>query len=257
MKKILFLFGALSLLLSSCSSNDDSSNEESQLLLPKKIVETTVEDGESGSLTYTITYDGNKLKEISVSDASKSVYTYTGDLITKVEEFTSGVLIATDVYSYEGGKLISRITTQAFNTTSKDKLTFVYNANGTVNANESEIINGQEIKYDSTTLYTFLNGNLISSEEINGEKEKISSTFDDKKSPFSNITGVKLLLDMDYFDFYSVNNTVKNTTVNYNSSGEVTQTATVTTTNTYNTSNYLTEVFSGNATDSFKLQITY
>jgi len=260
MKKILCLFSALSMvLISSCSSDDNNSSEsENAVLLPKKITETVVEDGKSGSLTYTFSYDGNKLKEIALSDASRSVYTYTGDLITKVELFKSGILQSTDVYAYEAGKLVSKITTRESNKSSQRKLTFVYNANGTVNANESEIIDRQEIKYDSTTLYTFANGNIASSEYINGEREKITSTFDDKKSPYINITGAKLLLDLDdNFDFYSANNIVKNVTVSYDSKGEVTQTVTVTNTNKYNAGNYVTELFSGDAKNSEKLEIAY
>ncbi|MFC0778888.1 hypothetical protein [Flavobacterium sp. HJSW_4] len=255
MKKILCFFGALALVLTSCSS-DDSSESTDAVLLPKKITETEVINGQSGSTTYTITYDGNKLKEIAVSDASRSVYTYTGDLITKVEVYYSGILNSTDVYAYESGKLVSRITTREANKTIQDKLTFVYNANGTVNVNESDIINRQEIKYDTTTLYTFSNGNIVSSEYINGEREKITSTFDDKKSPYTNITGVKALLDLDYFDFYSANNTTKNVTVDYDSDGKVTQTATVENGIKY-ISNYFSEAFSGDTKNSSKLEVAY
>lgn len=263
MKKILCLFSALSMvLLSSCSNDDDNSDGgSSSTALPTKITQTTVEDGDSGSIDYTFTYDGNKLKQISLSDASKYVYTYTDNLITKVELYKSSVLMSTDVYEYLNGKLASKITTSAFGS-SKEKLTFVYNANGTVNVNESEIIDGQEIKYDTTTLYTFANGNIISTEFIDGEKEKTTSTFDDKKSPFVNVTGLKFLLDLAFdsdsdssFDFYSVNNALTSKTV-YTSGDEV-ETVNYTYTNKYNSSNFLTEVFSGDATDSFKIQITY
>ncbi|SNR51597.1 hypothetical protein [Flavobacterium sp. ov086] len=261
MKKILCLFSALALMLTSCSSDDSSSEAASGTLLPKKIVETSVENGKSGSVTYTVTYDGNKLKDIALSDASRSVFTYTGDLITKVELFYSSELQSTDVYAYENGKLISKITTKAFGSTPPQKLTFVYNANGTVNANQSEIIDGKEVKYDTTTRYTFANGNMISSEIIDGVlREKITSTFDDKKSPFVNVTGVKLLLDLDNnleFDFYSANNNVKSVTQTYDNEGVLEQTATVATTNKYNNSNFLTEAFVGDATDSYKIEVTY
>lgn len=259
MKKILCLFSALSMvLISSCSSDDSSSDNASGTLLPTKITETTVENGKSGSLTYTFTYDGNKLKEVGATDASRSVYTYTGDVITKVESYKSGILQVTDVYTYEGGKLATRITVREANKTTQDKLTFVYNANGTVTAKFSSIENKLETKYDSTTTYTFSNGNLVTTEYLDGVKEKITSTFDDKKSPFTNITGAKLLLDLDNnFDFSSVNNTVTNVTTNYDGDGKLTQTATVTTTNKYNGSNFLTEVFSGDAKDSEKLEIAY
>lgn len=261
MKKFLCLFSALStVLLSSCSSDDNNSDGgSSSTALPTKITITTVEDGDSGTLDYTFTYDGNKLKQIALSDASKYVYTYTDNLITKVELYKSSVLTSTDVYEYLSGKLVSKITTGAF-TSTKDKLTFVYNANGTVNVNESEIIDGQEVKYDTTTLYTFANENIISTEFIDGNKEKITNTFDDKKSPFVNVTGLKLLLDLgldsDFsFDFYSVNNALTSKTV-YTNEGEV-ETVNATYTNKYNSSNFVTEVFSGDATDSFKIQITY
>lgn len=267
MRKLLYLFSASLLVLASCSKDDDTADVASETLLPKKIIITDVEDGLSGSYTYTLSYDGNKLKDISVSDASRTVYTYTGDVITKVELFRSSVLISTDVYAYENGKLISKITTPAFNATSQEKLTFVYNANGTVNANQSEIINKVEIKYDTTTLYTFSNGNIATSEFIDGEKEKSTCIYDDKKSPFYNITGLKLLLDLDklslgvenevYFDYYSANNLLKNTTVNYDSSGKIIQTVIVATTNKYNTAGFLSEAFSGDSKNSFKIEITY
>ncbi|WP_428232097.1 hypothetical protein [Flavobacterium sp.] len=258
MKKILCLFSALSMVLISSCSSDDSTDVASEALLPKKIVETTVENGKSGSLDYTLTYDGNKLKDIATTDASRTVYTYTGDVITKVELYRSSVLYSTDVYAYEGGKLVSKITTREASKTTQSKLTFVYNANGTITAKSSAIVNKVEIPFDGTTTYTFSNGNLVSTEYSDAGSEKITSTFDDKKSPFTNITGIKLLLDLDdNFDFSSVNNSITNTTVTYDSNGKVIQTATVTTTNKYNSSNFLTEASAGDAKDSFKLAITY
>ena len=258
MKEFLCLFSALSIVLMSSCSSDDSSTEESETLLPKKILETTVEDGKSGSLTYTITYDGNKLKDIALSDASRSVYTYTGDLITKIESYKSSVLQSTEVYAYEGGKLVSRIVTREANKTIKEKLTFVYNTNGTITSKSSDIINNVEIPYDTTTTYVFSNGNLVSTEYVNGLKEKITSTFDDKKSPFSNITGVKLLLDLDdNFDFSSGNNILTNTIVTYDSDGLVDETVAETFTNKYNSNNFLTESIKGDAMNSEKLEIAY
>lgn len=265
MKKFLCLLGALALSLNSCSSDDSSSDGESSTnALPTKITLTTVENGKSGSLDYTFSYDGNKLKQISLSDASKYVYTYTGDVITKVEYFRSSVLISTDVYAYENNKLVSKITTQAFSSTYQDKLTFVYNSNGTVNVNQSQIIDRQEVKYDTTTLYTFANGNIVSAEYHDGLKEKTTNTFDNKKSPFVNITGLKLLLDLaqvdsdDYqFDFHSANNALTSVTVNYDADGKAVQTLSVEYKTKYNSNNFVSEVFSGDANDSFKIQITY
>lgn len=265
MKKFLCLLGALALSLNSCSSDDNSSDGGSSTnALPSKITLTTVENGKSGSLDYTFSYDGNKLKQISLSDASKYVYTYTGDLITKVEYFRSSILVSTDVYAYENNKLVSKTSSQAFGSTIQNKLTFVYNANGTVNANLSQIEDRVETKYDTTTLYTFANGNIVSTEYYDGLKEKITNTFDDKKSPFVNITGLKLLLDLaqvdsdEYqFDFHSANNALTSVTVNYDEEGKAVQTVSADYKNKYNSNNFVSEVFAGDANDSFKIQVTY
>lgn len=140
----------------------------------------------------------------------------------------------------------------------------MYNANGTVNANLSQIGDRVETKYDTTTLYTFANGNIVSAEYYDGLKEKTTNTFDDKKSPFVNITGLKLLLDLaqvdsdEYqFDFHSANNALTSVTVNYDEDGKAVQTATTDYKNKYNSNNFVSEVFVGDANDSFKIQVTY
>ncbi|WP_269234925.1 hypothetical protein [Flavobacterium flavigenum] len=264
MKKILCLFSAFSVVLLSSCSNDDNNSDggSSSTALPTKITLTTVEDGDKGTLDYTFTYDGNKLKQISLSDASRYAYTYTDNLITKVELYKSGILFSTDVYAYDNsGKLTSRITTRAFSSYSKDKLTFLYNANGTVTVSASQIVDGEEGEYYESTIYTFANGNISSTEVIgdDGYTEKITSTYDNKKTPFVNVTGLKQLLDLALdtdlsFDFYSVNNTLTSKTVY---TGEEVETVNTTFTNKYNSDNFLTETFSGDNTDSFKVQITY
>lgn len=244
-------------LITSCSSDDSPTDAPSQNLLPQKIVQTIIENGYLGNRTYTFTYDGNKLKDITFPNDSKAVYTYTGDLITKVESYHFDELESTDYYTYEAGKLVSKINTSAFKPLQL-KTTFVYNVNGTVSANLSQIQNGQETKLDTNTLYTFENGNLVSSDYVNLERDKITTVFDDKKSPFTNVAGVQVLVELNNdLDFYSANNVVKNTKVHYNSSGVVTKSATVTNTNKYNSYNFLTEVLSGDAKNSLKLEITY
>jgi hypothetical protein len=85
MKKILLLLSFSVVLLSSCSS-DDSSPSESQPLLLKTMTEGDVLFGQT--VTH-FTYNGNKLVEIfkDGDDDYADVYTYTGDLITKIEKF--------------------------------------------------------------------------------------------------------------------------------------------------------------------------
>ncbi|MFN3753985.1 hypothetical protein [Flavobacterium sp.] len=108
MKKI-FCFISFSLLfLTSCSSDSDSETSSSDLLL-KQIVEGDVVFGGSVS---NFTYDGNKLVEIKRnidSEVYSDIYTYTGDVITKIEKFQvynagtpyeQTMLLSTDEFQY-------------------------------------------------------------------------------------------------------------------------------------------------------------
>ena len=81
MKKLLYLFTFLMIILSSCSSdNDDSSSP----VLLKKYVET-LEDG--STFTMNFNYNGNKLLGSTGDFNSSTTVTYTGNLITEIRSF--------------------------------------------------------------------------------------------------------------------------------------------------------------------------
>ena len=107
MKKILYLFSASLIVLTSCSNDDDSNNASTANLLK----EATYIEGSYTSSSM-ITYDGNKIVQI-VAGSDKTVYTYTGNLITKEEEFAGGNNIDSKVeYSYENNKLKTSVSTE-------------------------------------------------------------------------------------------------------------------------------------------------
>lgn len=127
MKKLLYLFSALALTLTSCSSEDDSNNNSSDVTLIKKIILTSddEEDDSYWNNTIIFTYNGTKLVESREDDNYKTVYTYTGDLITKIEYFDGTVLDEYDLFSYNSsGKLIEY---RSIGNDFEEKFTYTYN----------------------------------------------------------------------------------------------------------------------------------
>ena len=189
MKKLLYLFSAIALTLASCSSEDDSNNSSGTLLT--KIIET-YDDGTVETTDFE--YNGNKIVSVS-SDLDlrdETIYTYTGDLITKEEYFfDDGIDSFEEVIDYEydsNNRLIKSIRTDEYGDIETDN--FTYNSNGTVSftttANSNTIASG--------TIY--FNGNQPYKKEITenpGTGFEVSwveeSTFDNKVSPFANVTG--------------------------------------------------------------------
>ncbi|AWM14229.1 hypothetical protein DI487_10445 [Flavobacterium sediminis] len=112
MKKLLALISASVLLLTSCSSDDNKSSNSTGTLL-SQIIET-FDDGSVETLSFV--YNGNKIVRYSWDSSlqDETIFTYTGNLITKEEYFFDDG--AGDSYSevmnYEynsNGKLIKSI----------------------------------------------------------------------------------------------------------------------------------------------------
>lgn len=191
MKKILCLFGALTLLLSSCSSDDSSSNSG---LLKKTVI--TTPDGDKYTINYK--YDGNKI--ISAIDDSGDVslyYTYTGDLITKIEfKNPDGTIDQINNFSYNAeGKLITFVRVEP-NMNWGHKEVYTYNTDGTITA--------QSYSGNSTTQTSKGTSNTI--KFVNGEVSEIVSsaswenhkyTYDNKNNPTKNILGMDKIAFVD------------------------------------------------------------
>ena len=112
MKKLFYLFSAIALTLTSCSSEDDSNNASGTLLT--KIIET-YDDGTVETIRFE--YNGNKITRqySDLDDRDETIYTYTGDLITKEEYFfDDGIDSFEEVIIYEydsNNRLIKSIRT--------------------------------------------------------------------------------------------------------------------------------------------------
>jgi uncharacterized protein YcfL len=204
MKKILCLFSASLLLLVSCSSSDSSSengNPSSQNLLLKKIVENDVVFGGS---TTNYTYNGNKLVEINYREEKSDMYTYTGNLITKIEKFNiyySGTpdeqseLSSTDYFAYNSNNQLIEFKTTTVGSEIERVTTYVYNSNNTVSF--------QQYQYDLGVTPELLKSGTITVQD--GEITKLqvvkefdsftdNYTLDTKNSLFKNVVGYDKLI---------------------------------------------------------------
>jgi hypothetical protein len=217
----------LQLSLNSCSKDDSPAPEPTPtpaLVLLKKAINTNG----NYNTTSTITYNGNKIVEINStrtgqdSGTGKIVFTYTGDLITKVTEYNNGVLSDQTDYTYENNKLKSYVLIEGGGQY-KSKGVYIYNPDGTVTRESYsiDIATGVETNNDRDKVMTFANGNLVKEVEIsnyydsNGvlvSTSKYTETYeyDTKNSPFKNILGFNIYFD-DPYEMTQTNNMIKRT----------------------------------------------
>ncbi len=74
---------------------------------PVKITDLQKNSGGDDNNIYTLSYNGDKLVEMTVTDGTKYKYTYTGANVTKVEIVSpNNVVIAYYAYTYQDGRLI-------------------------------------------------------------------------------------------------------------------------------------------------------
>lgn len=234
MKKLLYLFTTSLLVLTSCSKDDNDSSSPVSSILVKKIIDIDI-DGSSSTRNYE--YNGNKIVSMT-EDGLLYKYTYTGDYITKIEEFdTEGKVDITTEYSYTNGKLTTSIEK---NTGAKYyyKTTYVHNTDGTVSYDNfrGNVETGIEQEYGATGKYTLKDGNMLKLEvSYYGDENAYVYEYDNKNHPLKNVTGLGLLLD----DETLVNNLVKETATL--GSGDKLSTSITTYTYKYDVNNYPTE----------------
>jgi hypothetical protein len=208
MKKIILTLATL-FLLNACSKDDSSiaetpSSDNGPVLL-RKIAE---KNPNGGTITPgEITYDGTKIVQ-STTGIYKSVYTYTGNLITKIQYYkaASSTTYQQTVYTYEGEKLKLATTTGiTFGTpvSFTQKKEYTYNTDNSISYSDTTT-------YDSSSFGTIIftgklyysNGNLIKKEIESGDttsglnKSIITYEYDTKNHPQKNILGFdKLFID--------------------------------------------------------------
>lgn len=184
--------------ITSCTPDDNNnSSGATGGTLPSKIV-STYSGGQVSTSTFT--YSGNKIVEekiLPAEDISNRKYTYTGDNITKIEEFAGPTFDAFGgkVLTYENGKVktVTDIAVAGYNG-DLTKLTYAYNADGTITTTSSSInqTTGVETANGRQMRYTYDNGLLTKTESISGGVvgQVTNYTNDSGKNPaFKNVLG--------------------------------------------------------------------
>lgn len=221
MKKIILSLCFIATTLISCSSDSDSSNNQLNDVLVKKVVYTSITDDYTETVVYT--YNGNKLVKGVYDDGSQEIFTYQGNLITKIELITDGELDTTETFSYDtNGRLTGYIFEEGPFT---DEETFIYNADGTIT---STIGTGAAASVQ--TLY-FQNDELL---KIVRSARTYNYTYDSKNSPFRNVTGYDKIAFVTHGD-HEIYGRKQNISTIYESVEGVNYT---TNTMTYNSGNY-------------------
>lgn len=186
MKKIFLFASVLVLTLSSCSSSDDSSPDPANML-----VKSFTSNDEDGVLKTNVTYNGNKIVKMFDSDGYRAQFTYTGNLITRIDSYVDDNLEQRDNFTYDSSGRVLSYQMLDYGSETGDLTTFEYNADGTVS---TELFVGdldnQTMLNNTGTIY-FTNGEVSKIEKyFDGTLASTSLyTYDTKNNPFKNITG--------------------------------------------------------------------
>lgn len=133
MKKVIsgVLFSLFVFIYVSCSNDTEVSSSDSGLF-PKTIKEFYQDGTLVGDYTGVYKYDGNKLVEIYYNQYMKTLYYYTGDLITKIEYIQASAIRFSDQFTYENSKLTNYLRTDLL-TGRNTAIDYVHNNDGTIN----------------------------------------------------------------------------------------------------------------------------
>lgn len=259
MKKTSLLLSSIALFaLNSCTKEDsktDNPGVEDTSILLKKITA-------GSSFTNTFTYNGNKIIKEENSDGTTS-YTYTGDLITKIDVSYTDEGRITE-YEYADGRL-KKATIQEKNTSNGAFTTtmsqdYTYNPDGTILITNNDLRSTTPSVSGTRKITLAPNGNIAKEESFQADgttlNSKIEYEYDDKNSPLKNVTGIGELLDS---EISAKNNITKRT----NTSITTSATYVTITTNvyTYNDKGYPTKVAGtvtfNDVTDPDKSEVTF
>lgn len=268
MKKLLLIFIAFTTLLASCSNDENSSPEdpsEDASVFPKTISYIYPNTYLGTNSTSTLKFDGNKIVS-SVESDSKTIFTYSGDFITKQEVFDldqagNETKDSEVVYSYENGKLKTRIFKENITVNYPDgqyieKVVYTHNSNELISYITYLVDKNTKVETKTSEgALTYNDGNLVK------VQQKFSSStttsvyeYDKKHNPLKNILGFNLLLNE--ISDAGKNNIVKTT----RTSTDNPNTAVFVTNYIYNDSDYPTRHTSfdgGGKSIEYEIEYTY
>ncbi len=183
MKKFFSFVIALTL-LTACSSDDKPSSPEETALSLKKIISTN-ENGEV--ITSAYNYTGTKLTSVISTDGSSSIYTYTGDQNTGLEDYVNYTLRYSYAYEYTDNNKIATKTMLVHNVYPKfaQKDVYTYNENGTITIRSYTGDFESQTQLSQTTIVSYPDATTIQYQSNGGTK--VIYTYDGKNHPLKNV----------------------------------------------------------------------
>lgn len=194
MKKIFFTAVTL-LLLISCSNDDSPTGENLNTngTVLKKIVII-----ENGAVTFytDFIYSGVKLKRTINPDGRSYDYTYTGDLITKIEYFENNVSKGVQLFEYNINEQM--VQSKRLNTDSESgyKTIYTYNDDGTIDVatyagsttNQNTLVTTKKAYVQDGQV------NKIENYQAGTMVNTVEYSYDNKNYPYNGILGYNKLL---------------------------------------------------------------
>lgn len=195
MKKLIFTYSIVIITLFSCSKSDNSEQitdptiDPNTVLLKKMIVSQGTQ-----TITTDINYNGYKIVGSTSSDGSSIIFTYTGNLITKIEYYTGSTLSQKDTYVYNANGKIETFVQLEYTTTPTSgygaKEEYVYNSDGTTSYSHytGNLVSQNTLSYTGKIFY--INGEVSKIEKYQGSNTSvINYTYDTKNNIFKNVLG--------------------------------------------------------------------
>lgn len=206
-KKFLYLLSATLLTLTSCSKDESVSEPDTDTngtgtvstVFVKKIIRTY---SANDIVTSTYMYNGNKIVLESNDGGFVANYTYTGNMITKIEEKVNNQFQSSREFTYVDGKVATKVWKRNYGGTTS--YAYSYNSNGTVSYKRTQPTG------TNTGVLTIANGNIVKNEVFNNGTLLNTYTYgyDTKNNPFKNVLGFNLLLETDE-EMFSPNNMIQ------------------------------------------------
>ncbi|MBL0735353.1 hypothetical protein JI750_00515 [Flavobacterium sp. GN10] len=210
-KRFCYLLFVITGVISSCSNDIETSPKPlpTQSDLPKaisyKMGTYEYNNGDMVNIGFydqvnTFNLNGNKILSISCpygADVMKTVFTYTGNLITKAEGFTFNNLSGRTLYTYENGKLKTLTYLSIHNGLADPvfKLVYAHNTDGTISYKTFR--GGSQEAEDGIVVLSFKNGNLVKKYTEYTVAPFYNYTYeykyDNKNNPLKNILGLSLI----------------------------------------------------------------
>jgi hypothetical protein len=217
MKRSLCFLSLVMLFLVSCS-NDSNAIDES-LLIKKIVVES-----EDFLNTTNFTYEGTKLKTISIGSL-KIEHTYSGNNIIKIKRNNGGFSDLETTFEYDNQDRVS--SELNVNEDSAELVVYSYNNDTTISYQKYYGDKFSQPNIGNTgILYQDTNGEILKIEQFNQGllESKSVWSYDAKNNPFKNIAGFNKLPGRNgkYFNnltsdnFNSTNQLINSSTFEYN-----------------------------------------